>query len=64
MKANKPNMIMHVLSSLDGYIARHDNSVSWLESPGDVYEACVSEDSAEIEEMVNAGGLSVAVCRQ
>ena len=31
-----------MVSSLDGFIARKDNSVSWLESNGSVYEAGVS----------------------
>ncbi len=38
---------LHVVSSLDGFIARHDNSVSWLDSSGDVYEKGVSDESAE-----------------
>ena len=44
----KPNrsVTLHVVSSLDGFIAKKDNSVSWLESPADAYEAGVSEDSA------------------
>ena len=41
-----------MVSSLDGFIAKNDNSVSWLNSSGDVYERGVSEDSAE--EVVNA----------
>jgi len=32
-----------VVSSLDGIIARKDNSVSWLDSSGDVYEKGVSD---------------------
>jgi dihydrofolate reductase len=35
------------VSSLDGFIARHDNSVSWLDISGEVYEGGVSEESAE-----------------
>ncbi len=38
---------LHVVSSIDGFIAKHDNSVSWLNSSGDVYEKGVSEDSDE-----------------
>jgi dihydrofolate reductase len=34
---------LHVVSSLDGIIAKKDNSVSWLDSTGDVYEKGVSE---------------------
>jgi dihydrofolate reductase len=37
---------LHVVSSLDGFIAKRDNSVSWLDSPADAYEAGISEDSA------------------
>src|SRR5260370_19931758 len=47
MNANRSTVTLHVVSSLDGFIARNDNSVSWLDSPGDVYERGVSEDSAE-----------------
>jgi dihydrofolate reductase len=42
----KRSVTLHVVSSLDGFIARKDNSVSWLDSPGDAYEAGISEDSA------------------
>ena len=42
----KRSVTLHVVSSLDGFIAKKDNSVSWLESPADAYEAGVSEDSA------------------
>jgi dihydrofolate reductase len=45
---------LHVVASLDGCIAKKDNSVSWLESFGDVYEGGVSEDSARAEEIVKA----------
>jgi dihydrofolate reductase len=38
---------LHVVSSLDGFIARKDNSVSWLEGPDDVYEAGVSDEGGE-----------------
>jgi dihydrofolate reductase len=40
---------LHVVSSLDGFIARKDNSVSWMDSPGDVYEKGVSEDAGGSE---------------
>jgi dihydrofolate reductase len=52
MNASKSKVTLHVVSSLDGFIAKKDNSVSWLEGYGDVYERGVSEDSAE--EMVKA----------
>jgi dihydrofolate reductase len=41
------SITLHVVSSLDGFIARNDNTVSWLESSGDVYEEGVSDDGAE-----------------
>ena len=36
---------LHMVASLDGFIARKDNSVSWLDGYEDVYEAGVSEES-------------------
>jgi dihydrofolate reductase len=36
-----------MVSSLDGFIAKKDNSVSWLDSPGSVYEAGVSISAEE-----------------
>jgi dihydrofolate reductase len=36
------SVTLHMVSSLDGFIAKKDNSVSWLDSPGSVYEAGVS----------------------
>jgi riboflavin biosynthesis pyrimidine reductase len=33
---------LHMVCSLDGFIARNDNSVSWMDSPGNVYETGVS----------------------
>ena len=47
VNANRSTVTLHVVSSLDGFIAKNDNSVSWLNSPGDAYEGGVSEDSAE-----------------
>jgi dihydrofolate reductase len=37
---------LHVVSSLDGFIAKKDNSVSWMDS-SDVYEKGVSESNAD-----------------
>ena len=45
--ANRATVTLHMVSSLGGFIARDDNSVSWLEGYRDVYEKGVSEDSAE-----------------
>ena len=40
---NRPTITLHMVSSLDGVIARPDNSVSWLESPADLYPQGVAE---------------------
>ena len=45
---------LHVVSSLDGFIARKDNSVSWLEGDGSVYEAGVSISEEEVAAFVKA----------
>ena len=45
MTATQPTVTLHVVASLDGYIARHDNNVSWLDTPADVYEPGVPEGS-------------------
>ena len=37
---------LHVVSSIDGFIARHDNTVGWLDSSDDAYERGLSEDPA------------------
>ena len=39
---------LHMVSSLDGFIAKKDNSVSWMDSPGGVYERGVSISDEEI----------------
>jgi dihydrofolate reductase len=41
-----------MVSSLDGFIAKKDNSVSWLDNPGGVYEAGVSISEEEIAAFV------------
>ena len=38
---------LHMVSSLDGIIAKTDNTVDWLEDSGDVYEKGVSDDRDE-----------------
>jgi len=47
VNARRSTVTLHVVSSLDGIIAKKDNSVSWLDNSGDVYEEGVSDDSAE-----------------
>jgi dihydrofolate reductase len=45
---------LHMVSSLDGFIAKKDNSVSWLDSAGSVYEAGVSISEEEAATFVKA----------
>jgi dihydrofolate reductase len=47
LNTNRSTVTLHVVSSLDGFIAKNDNSVSWLDTSGEVYEKGVSEWSAE-----------------
>jgi dihydrofolate reductase len=43
---------LHAVTSLDGFIARKDNSVSWLDGNGQVYEAGVSLSEEEMAAFV------------
>ena len=47
VNAGRSTVTLHVVSSLDGIIAKKDNSVSWLDSSGDVYEKGVSDGNAD-----------------
>jgi dihydrofolate reductase len=38
---------LHLVSSLDGFIARKDNSISWMDS-ADIYEKGVTDDGAGV----------------
>lgn len=44
----RSTVTLHVVSSLGGFIAKKDNSVSWMDSSGDVYERGVTDDGAEV----------------
>jgi len=44
----RSTVTLHVVSSLDGFIAKKDNSVAWMDSSGDVYERGVTDDGAEV----------------
>ena len=52
--ATGSRVTLHVVSSLDGFIARKDNSVSWLEANGSVYENGVSISQEEAATFVKA----------
>jgi dihydrofolate reductase len=53
-RATGSRVTLHVVSSLDGFIARKDNSVSWLDGNGSVYEAGVSISAKEAAAFVKA----------
>lgn len=46
-QGSRPTITLHMVSSIDGVIAKRDNSVSWLEDSGDVYEKGVADDGAQ-----------------
>jgi dihydrofolate reductase len=51
--AMRSTVTLHVVSSLDGFIAKKDNSVSWMDSSGDVYERGVTDDGAEVIQSID-----------
>ena len=50
--AMRSTVTLHVVSSLDGFIAKKDNSVSWMDS-SDVYERGVTDDDAEVIQSID-----------
>jgi dihydrofolate reductase len=46
--AKRRVVTLHMVSSLDGFIAKHDNTVSWMDTPGSVYEPGVSISEEEV----------------
>ena len=52
--ANASRVTLYLVSSLDGFIARKDNSVSWLDVQGKVYEAGVSISQEEVAAFLKA----------
>jgi dihydrofolate reductase len=51
--AMRSTVTLHVVSSLDGFIAKKDNSVSWMDSSGDVYEKGVTDDGSEVIQSID-----------
>jgi dihydrofolate reductase len=51
--AMRSKVTLHVVSSLDGFIANKDNTVSWMDSSGDVYERGVTDDGAEVIQSID-----------
>lgn len=52
--ATESRVTLHVVSSLDGFIARKDNSISWLDGKGKAYEAGISFSAEEIASFVKS----------
>ncbi len=52
--ATRRSVTLHVVSSLDGFIAKKDNSVSWLHGAGGTYDAGVSISEEEAAAFVKA----------
>ena len=52
VNARSSTVTLHVVSSLDGFIAKKDNSVSWMDS-SDVYEKGVTDDGAEVLQSID-----------
>ena len=50
--AMRSTVTLHVVSSLDGFIAKKDNSVSWMDS-SNVYERGVADDGADVIESID-----------
>lgn len=53
MSSAKSTVTLHVVASLDGFIARKDNSISWLDTPDYVYEKGVTGDGAEVLQSID-----------
>jgi len=51
--AKRTTVTLHVVSSLDGFIASKDNSISWMDSPGDIYDNGVTDDGAEVLQSID-----------
>jgi dihydrofolate reductase len=47
MHGRTSTITLHVVSSLDGFIASKDNTVFWMDSSGDVYEKGVPENNLD-----------------
>jgi len=45
---------LHIVSSLDGFIARKNNSVSWLDDDGTIYEAGTKVSAEEAAEFIRS----------
>jgi hypothetical protein len=53
VERNEIDCNAHVVSSLDGFVAKKDNGVSWMDSSGDVYERGITDDGAEVIQSID-----------
>jgi dihydrofolate reductase len=56
MSPSSTTVTLHVVSSLDGYIASEDNSIAWMDGPDNTYEPGVSiseEDAANFLQTID-----------
>jgi dihydrofolate reductase len=52
LSAMKPTITLHLVSSLDGFIAKKDNTISWMDT-NDVYEKGVTDDGADVLQSID-----------
>jgi dihydrofolate reductase len=52
--AKERTVTLHMVSSLDGFIAKKDNTVSWMGSPGNAYPAGASISPEEVAAFLKA----------
>jgi len=48
----RATITLHVVASLDGFIAKKDNTISWMDT-SDVYERGVNDDGAEVLQSID-----------
>jgi len=48
----RSTITLHLVASLDGFIAKKDNSISWMDT-SDVYERGVTDDGAEVLQSID-----------
>ena len=53
MPADISKVTIHMVASLDGYIAKTDNSVSWMDS-GDIYEDGIRFEDIDVEAFLSS----------
>ncbi len=53
MSTTSFKITIHMVSSLDGYIAKKDNSVSWFETPADYENGIPFPDTSDFQNAVD-----------